>query len=205
MESSSTALRFKRDSGSLITRSGRDASQNPDELRQLIELLLRESVRSYLEIGARHGDTFFDVMRSLPKGSHGVAVDLPGGPWGTWKSALHLQSACSELRRDYDVHTILANSQTPETAEMVNALGPFDAALIDGDHMYEGVKRDWNLYKSQARIIAFHDIAGVGQLQRHSQLPVEVPQLWNEIKGDYRHEEFIALGSKMGIGVVWLK
>jgi hypothetical protein len=206
MESSSTALRFKKDGSSLITRSGREASQNPQEIGGFIELLQREGVRSYLEIGARHGDTFFDVMRSLPEGSRGVAVDLPGGNWGTTKSKSYLQMACDDLSaRGYDVHCLFANSQESGTADIVNAMGPFDAALIDGDHLYSGVKRDWQLYGDCARLIAFHDIAGEGQRQKNSQLPVEVPRLWREIRNDFRHHEFIAPGSKMGIGVLWVR
>jgi hypothetical protein len=206
MESSSTALRFKKDGSSLITRSGRDASQNSQELGGFIELLQREGVRSYLEIGARHGDTFFDVMRALPMGSRGVAVDLPGGNWGTSKSQTHLRMTCDDLRqRGYEAHCIFANSQDEGTAQIVNSMGPFDAALIDGDHLYDGVKRDWHLYGHQARLIAFHDIAGDGQRQKTSQLPVEVPRLWREIRSDFPYREFIARGSKMGIGVLWVK
>lgn len=205
MESSSTALRFKSDGG-LITRSGRDASQNPAEIGPFIELLQAEGVRRYLEIGARHGDTFFDVMSSLPAGSMGLAVDLPGGNWGTRKSRSYLEEACSVLRtRGYDVRCLFGDSQNKGTANLIRAYGQFDAALIDGDHLYEGVKKDWELYRKQARLIAFHDIAGIGQLQKKSHLPVEVPRLWNEIKGDYRHVEFIGDGSKMGIGVLWQK
>jgi hypothetical protein len=36
-----------------------------------------------------------------------------------------------------------------------------------------------------------------------SKLPVEVPQLWDEVKGDYRHEEIIDRNSKMGLGVLF--
>lgn len=206
MASSTAAVRLKKDGSGLITRSGREASQNPQELIGLIELLQREHVRTYLEIGARHGDTFYDVMRSLPAGSRGVAVDLPGGNWGTQKSQAHLKITCDSLRRStYDTHVIFANSQDPATAEIVAPFGPFDAALIDGDHLYDGVKQDWLLYREMARIVIFHDIAGDGQRQRHSGLLVEVPQLWREIRNDYRHQEFIAPGSKMGIGVLWVR
>lgn len=206
MESSSTALRFKKDGSGLKTRSGREASQNAEELRGLIELLQREGVRSYLEIGARHGDTFFDVMHSLPKGSRGIAVDLPGGNWGTIKSGAYLQGACDQLNQEgYQVFCMLADSQLESTAETISRFGPFDAALIDGDHLYSGVKRDWELYHGHSRLVAFHDIAGEGQCQRKSLLPVEVPRLWKEIRNDFPHQEFIAPGSKMGIGVLWVK
>jgi hypothetical protein len=77
------------------------------------------------------------------------------------------------------------------------------AALIDGDHRYEGVKADWEAYRKVASIIAFHDIVGDGQAEKKTNIPVEVPRLWQEIKASgLRVREFIAPGSKMGIGVV---
>lgn len=207
MVTSSTALRYKEDGSGLVTHSGRNASQNPYELSKFVELLQAEKVSSYLEIGARHGDTFFDVMRSLPRGSRGLAVDMPGGNWGTHKSRTHLLRVCSELSKlGYQVECLFANSQLDATAEMIAAHGAFDAALIDGDHLYEGVKRDWDLYQRCARIVAFHDIAGDGQTQRRTNLPVEVPRLWSEIKAsNLRHVEFIDTDSCMGIGVVWVR
>lgn len=205
MGTHSTALRFETD-GSLKTRSGRRASQNPAELGAFIELLQKENVVRYLEIGARHGDTFFDVMRSLAPGSYGVACDLPGGNWGTGSSRMALDRTCTELKEQgYQVTRIFGNSQSPAISSIIRRHGTFDAALIDGDHLYDGVKRDWQLYGQRSRIVAFHDIAGEGQIQKSSKLPVEVPRLWNEIKSQYRHVEFIDEGSKMGIGVVFTR
>lgn len=206
MVTSVGALRLKEDGSGLITRSGRNASQNPAELSAFIELLQKENVTRYLEIGARHGDTFFDVMRSLAPGSFGLACDLPGGNWGTAKSKNHLARTCDDLRKQgYSISCLFGDSQSRETANKIVARGPFDAALIDGDHLYEGVKKDWKRYHAHARLIAFHDIAGEGQTQKTSGLPVEVPRLWRELKDQYPHVEFIDEGSKMGIGVLWLK
>lgn len=205
MGTSSTTLRVNRDGG-LKTRSGRKASQNTFELQSLIEVFRRENVTRYLEIGARHGDTFFEVMRALPESSIGVAVDMPGGNWGHLKSGSHLQASVTELRlKGYDANLVFGNSQLSATKKRVARWAPFDAVLIDGDHLYDGVKRDWQIYRSMARIVVFHDIAGEGQIQQHSKLPVEVPKLWREIKDEFRHEEFIAPDSKMGIGVIWVR
>lgn len=163
-----------------------------------------EGVRSYLEIGARHGDTFFDVMVSLPVGARGVALDLPGGNWGTSKSANTLTVACDCLiGQGCDVKMILGNSRDPAVHARVAAAGPFDAVLIDGDHLYDGVAADWRNYGPMARIVAFHDIAGDGQVTKDGRaIPVEVPRLWAELKPTRRHVEFVAPGSKMGIGVL---
>jgi len=192
------------------TFSGRKPSQREDELSAFIDLLNDRGTRSYLEIGARHGDTFHAVMSTLPKGSLGVAVDLPGAAWGTETSERSLRLAACDLRdRGYQIVTVIANSQVMATRDHVRHAAAhrgckrFDAALIDGDHRYEGVMTDWLIWGSEAAIIAFHDIAGEGVTSKADGFPVEVPRAWSEIKGHYPHRELIGTGSSMGIGVLW--
>jgi cephalosporin hydroxylase len=186
------------------TLSGRRASQHPEELYPLIDLFKKHNVRRYLEIGARHGDTFHAIMSALPAQSFGVAVDLVAGPWGTSKSLKHLRIAGEELTNSgRRVQIVIGNSRSPKIIERVAAFAPFDAILIDGDHRYDGVKADWLNYGSMAPIIAFHDIAGEGQMTKDGKaLPVEVPRFWNEIKGGFEHVEFIGTDTTMGVGVI---
>lgn len=189
----------------LKTRSGRRASQRADELLPFIALLQQKGVTSYLEIGARHGDTFDMVSRSLVRGSKVVAVDLAGGAWGTPSSLKFLKEAVGGLA-GRDAHMILGDSTNESVIEQVRALGPYDAMLIDGDHRYNGVKKDFENYSPMGSIIAFHDIVGEGQATKDGNAyPVEVPRLWSEIKasGDYAEiYEFVGDGSTMGIGVI---
>lgn len=152
--------------------------------------------RSYLEVGARHGDTFFEVMKSLPVGSFGVAVDLPGGLWGS-DSKRNLLKVGQELNElGYEVDVIFSSSHDV-TFDRV-----FDAVLIDADHRYESVKKDFELH-GHHKIVAFHDIACEGVFLREHE--VGVPKLWNEIKHNYRHQEIIEQDDHrpMGIGVIW--
>lgn len=187
----------------LKTFSGRQASQNEFELRGFIDLLRERGVTSYLEIGSREGDTFYDVVSSLPKGSRAVAVDLPGGMWGKSTTGKQLMKAIAELaRRGYKVAYMLGDSTSARMVASVRAMQPFDAVLIDGDHRYEGAKTDWLNYGPMADIVAFHDIVGHGQAEKVHGNVVEVPRLWAEIKEQERTVEFIAPDSKMGIGCV---
>lgn len=193
----------------LTTFSGREASQNEYELRSFIALLNRYGVRSYLEIGSREGDTFVEVMQSLPPKSKGVAVDLPGGLWGKHTTRAKLETAVRFLRsQNYNASFVFGDSQTDATAKLVIGRGPYDAVLIDGDHTLVGVSKDFDLYGSLAPIVAFHDIVGHGQMEKvHGNL-VEVPILWDSFKRNekiterYNLHEFIDDGSKMGIGVL---
>ena len=127
------------------TFSGHNASQRADELFPFIVLLKREHINRYLEVGARHGDTFHEVMKSLAPGSLGVAIDLPGGRWGTSPSAAAPSRPADDLRRrGYKIHVILGDSTSDAVLGSVKALAPrYDACLIDGDHLVEGVTRDW--------------------------------------------------------------
>jgi hypothetical protein len=187
----------------LKTFSGRNPSQNEFELRSFIKLLQDSGAKSYLEVGARHGDTFHEVMTSLPIGSYGVAVDLPGGLWGTKSSVEALHKVAEDLRaRGYQIDVIIGDSTAKPIIERVKSKGPFDAILIDGDHTYKGVKKDWTNYHRLAPLVALHDIVGTGQKEKVHHNPVEVPIFWSELKDKHDNVfEFVDAGSAMGIGV----
>lgn len=189
----------------LKTFSGRKASQDEFELRSFIALLQDHGVRRYLEVGSREGDTFHEVLKSLPAGSTGLACDLPGGLWGKVTTRRKLEAAVNDLvTRGYPASTLFGDSKDRDVIEFVAGAGPYDAILIDGDHTYKGVKADWDNYRHMAPLIAFHDITGAGQAEKVYGRQVEVPVLWEEIKAaGYRTTEFIAPDSLMGIGVVF--
>lgn len=187
----------------LKTLSGRKASQHPDELARLIGFCREHGVRRYLEIGARHGDTFFEIAKSMPKGSLAVAVDLPGGPWGKSSSHPSLMQAASELvGHGITAKVIIGDSTSQAVIEKILHFKHFDLIMIDGDHRYEGVRLDWENYRDIGSHIAFHDIVGDGLRDKKTGFQVDVPRLWCEIRADHRHVEFIHHGSQMGIGVV---
>lgn len=178
--------------------------QDRRELDDLIALLQRENVRSYLEIGTRYGGTFEEVMTSLPVGSRGLALDFPGGRFGDSNSIVSLLAVLARLKHiGRDVGCVLGPSSSPEILARVTQLGTYDAIFIDADHAYDAVKRDFEMYSPLGRIIVLHDIAAPdGYASRAGEL-VEVPRFWQEIKQSFRHLEIITPGSMMGFGIVF--
>jgi hypothetical protein len=192
----------------LIGFSGTKMSQHKDELRKFVNLLLAERVTRYLEVGARHGDTFHHIMTALPPGSVGLAVDLPDAHWGLPDSGPALRRCVSDLRsRGYDAHLIFGDSHSSAVQRQAREIGPFDAVLIDGDHRYEPAMQDWIDYSPMGRIVALHDIDGEGNTSARSGAAMEVPRVWREVRGGadvLRSKEIIGKRRGLGIGVLWM-
>ncbi|WP_029581954.1 class I SAM-dependent methyltransferase [Bradyrhizobium sp. URHD0069] len=173
--------------------------QREEEIAWFVNLLSRENVRSYLEIGSKFGGSLERVAMALRAGSRIVSVDMPGG---TGASRPHLEACVERLKgHGYDAHLILGDSTAPEIIAQAAALGPFDAVFIDANHLLPYVTKDWENYGPLGRIVAFHDIAYVPKPGNPKE--IEVPQFWNSIKGGYRFEECKLDGPHNGIGVLW--
>lgn len=103
-----------------------------------------------LEIGYR-GSTFH-ILSQLSTGKK-VALDIED-------NGRTVQSHYMMYGEDFKL--FVANSQTEETKNKVKEFCPqYDLIFIDGDHSYEGVKRDFELYQellSPRGHIIFHDI-----------------------------------------------
>jgi hypothetical protein len=181
-----------------VTRSGERAVQDENEFAQYLDLVKRLNVRRYLEIGCRHGDTFFAVMQTIGSGGYGMAIDLPR----TNRSRDSARAAVMELRENgIEADVKFGNSHFGVMREFATNKGPFDLALIDGDHRYEGVKQDWDDYRHLAPVIALHDIAAPDGHTSEGNL-IGVPKFWGELRPLYRHEEYVTQGSDMGFGII---
>lgn len=140
------------------------ALQKGPELYELIREVMRLKPRNVLEIGVCHGGTFRvwqDIVASNHRDGCVVGIDLPGGAFGGGPSDVERQIILS--RNDVHTRLILKDSHFTETQSEAMAYfdGPIDFLMIDGDHTYEGVKSDYELYSRRVRdggLIALHDI-----------------------------------------------
>jgi hypothetical protein len=165
--------------------------QVPAEVVRFAALLREKGVKRYLEIGARHGDTFDLVMQAVGPDAYGVAVDWPAADGYDEGSLPNLEANAAK----HLATVIVGDSRSADVVEMVETKGPFDAILIDGDHSYDGAMADWRNYAHLAPLVAFHDIV-------NSSTSVDVPRVWRELSAGHDVAEIVAPGSIMGLGVI---
>jgi predicted O-methyltransferase YrrM len=186
------------------------AMQKLRELAPLIALLRRRSPRVIVEIGTARGGTFYAWCQVADPNAVLVSIDLPGGPFGGGYTGDDVSTFRAYGRSEQRLHFIRADSHASKTRSMLEAIlngGNVDFLMIDGDHTYDGVRRDFEMYAplvGQGNPIAFHDT-----LPHPEGSSCEVERFWNEIRGEYRHTEFVDLGSDSlapqygGIGVLY--
>jgi len=186
------------------------------ELSALIGVMAGQGrpVKSYLEIGARHGVSLKRIGASLlERESKIVVVDLPGGPWGGGTSDRKpLQQTIEYLEKEFghEITLFLGDSTDFKIVDAVLKSAPFDLAYIDGDHTYEGCRRDWVNYGPMAKAVAFDDIAS-DHTRKHNgeEIRTGVAEVWSGVKKQHPRStaEFVASfgdKDKQGIGLVLL-
>jgi predicted O-methyltransferase YrrM len=181
------------------------ALQNKIEFARFCELLKDNDVRSYLEIGSKHGGSLWMAAHAMPPGSLVVSVDLPHGDTSFKESQPHLEACVRHLSEEgYKALLFLGDSTDQRIIDSVKALGPFDAVFIDANHTLPYVTKDWENYGQMAtKLVAFHDVGWKPRPEVSKKMPIEVPMLWNKLKQQYRHQEICLEPRDNGIGVLW--
>lgn len=182
----------------------RHRPHDPEEFQILLEWV--RGAKSFLEIGSRFGYPLVEMAHVLQKGAKVVSVDLPDAEgWNPPLNTLsHLEKNVQLLKDEgYETHLIVGDSHSEAVIREVKELGPYEVVFIDGDHSYDGVVKDWLNYGQMGKKIIFHDVR---RPVPPEDMGVEVWKLWEEIrmwaniKKEFPVDEFIAPGSRMGIG-----
>ncbi len=187
------------------------ATQKITELSPLISLLKKRKLRTVVEIGTEKGGTLYTWCRIARPDAVIVSIDLPGGLFGGGYSLKDVKKFRRYKKKKQKIYFMRKDSHKQDTKkELMKKLngGKIDFLLIDGDHRYAGVRKDWRMYSplvKQNGLIVFHDILFHPKIRE-----CKVDRLWNEIKDNYRHREFIdkaddrGWGQWGGIGVIYL-
>lgn len=165
--------------------------QFKEELEKLAEQIEALKAKVIVEIGTANGGTLFMYTRLAQDDATIISIDLPGGDFGggypEWKAPIYKSFA----RDQQKIELIRGNSHAEETFSKLKSLldgREIDYLFIDGDHTYEGAKMDFEKYRSLVRNggkIGFHDIVV------HKGSECDVYKLWNEVKEEYPHKEFV--------------
>lgn len=162
-----------------------------------------------LEIGTYIGGTLFCFCKLAPDDATIISIDLPF--LGNKKKADSYITNTFQyfIKPNQKLHLIRENSQSIETVQKLEEIlqgRKIDFVFIDGDHSYEAVKKDFELYSkfiNKNGIIAFHDVSLLGAHSEGS------GRFWSELKmnkNSYNYkdyEEIIMALSTTGIGVLY--
>jgi predicted O-methyltransferase YrrM len=181
--------------------------QIKEEIIALMKILQNYKPKYVLEIGTAGGGSLFMLTQVIENDALLISIDLPNGEFGGGYPENRISLYKSFARSTQNIKLIRQNSHSQESLKSVKSIlggNKLDFIFIDGDHSYEGVKKDFDLYAPLVKkngIIAFHDIV--------DGLPQNVggvPTFWKQLKEKHRHTELVSDWNQggYGIGVIYL-
>jgi cephalosporin hydroxylase len=177
-------------------------AQVREEIEALLTLLEADSPRGVLEIGTARGGTLYLLSCVAQADARLASIDLPGGDFGGGSGRLWVPLLKVLPKKGQKLKLLRADSHDSSTLEEVREWfrgATLDCLLIDGDHHFEGVHRDFLMYGPLVRpggVIALHDIVP-GREDRVG----DVPRFWELIKTVYPTRELVHDWNQGGFGI----
>jgi cephalosporin hydroxylase len=176
--------------------------QIQEEFLEFLSIIKCKSPRLILEIGTADGGTLLLFTKVLQLDGTIISIDLSGNRFDRypdWKIPLYESYKNNNQR----IVIIRGSSHDKEIyyniTNLLSKIEKLDVLFIDGDHSYNGVLNDYNLYSKLVKkdgIIAFHDIVP-GNISTVGGVPI----FWNTIKREKRTYEIIKNKHQHGCGI----
>lgn len=169
-------------------------------LNQHYGLTKKSEPFNVLEIGTKFGGTFFLWCSMNQSSGLNISIDINDGGLHGGIDEKKMDERDGWFKYKFEnSRFIRGNSHDWVTLQQLRKLSPeyinteflvhggpsdlqwIDFLFIDGDHTYEGVKQDFEMYGQFVKkggVIAFHDIKDT---PRHRERDVYVSKFWNEI------------------------
>jgi predicted O-methyltransferase YrrM len=174
-----------------------------EEFYKFLETFKNKAPKIVLEIGTASGGSLFSLCKLAPEDATIMSIDLPEGKFGggypEWKTPIYKFFK----KKKQKLFLLREDSHLEQTVKKIKEIlndKKIDFLFIDGDHSYEGVKKDFEMYSplvNKNGVIAFHDVTP-GGLECFTG---GVPRFWKEIKNKYTYKEFIQDEKQTGYGI----
>jgi predicted O-methyltransferase YrrM len=167
--------------------------QQIDEITWL--LIMSGQLQSVLEIGSCEGRTLRMLSEIAAPGAVLRSIDKEEHPEWTMNSTIM-------RAQGFDIQRYTGDSTDPQTLKWSREWAPYDMIFIDGDHTYEGVKRDFENYAWLGARIVLHDINHPDEGEDGSEFGVR--RFWREMKDNLGYISFdcALTGYYMGLGLL---
>lgn len=176
------------------------------EIQELLKIVKQSSPGIILEIGTAIGGNLFMFSQIASENARIISIDLPGGMYGGGYPRWRIPIYRFFTRDRQKLLLIRADSHAAATRKRIESVlngRKIDFLFIDGDHTYEGVKKDFEMYRGFVRpdgVIAFHDI-----VPHHADDGCGVDRFWREIRSDYKTKEIVKNWDQKWAGIGLLR
>lgn len=179
-------------------------SQKRIEIKELMQIVNENGLSKICEIGNYKGGSLILLAQMAKDNAMLISIDI-NYPLSRKMFTKRLTKPGQKL------YTIKGDSRNPATFQRVKKAlkgGQLDLLFIDGDHAYEGVKTDYEIYSKLVRkggFIAFHDIHPDSFMRtgvKTSSYVGGVPVFWEELKKEkLEYSEIISNKDQDGFGI----